>query len=246
MAHNDAVPKIEAKNSRPTDDTSGGGSRDGQTPTAETPATTLTATSGIGHFRTLLATARVSLCDPHGTKAHVRALLDQGSQVSVVSKTISVMLNLPRRAVQIPFMGLRSVTATTARSATHVTLRSNYGSDFQLEFQALILPRLTPLLPGTRLIELDIPAITKLPLADPQFYEPERVDLLLGVEVYGKLLRPGLTNFSPHNLRAQDTHLGWILSGSIEQSPSGRAKSLNFATAGGIFKHQPLRSSLQN
>ena len=69
--------------------------------------------------------------------------------------------------------------------------------------------------------------MTKLPLADPQFYEPERVDLLLGAEVYGKLLRPGLKHFLPHNLIAQYTHLGWILSGSIEQSRPGRAESLS-------------------
>ena len=219
--------EIEAQNSQPTDQTSDGGSRVGQTPTAETPATTLTATSGMGHFRTLLATARVSLCGPDGTKAQVRALLDQGSQVSFVSETLAVMLNLPRRAVQIPLTGLGSASAGTARSATHVTLQSIYESDFKLEFQAFILPRLTPLLPGTRLIELGIPSMSKLPLADPQFYEPERVDLLLGAEVYGKLLRPGLKHFPPRNLIAQDTHLGWILSGSIEQSPPGRAESLS-------------------
>ena len=157
----------------------------------------------------------------------MRGLLDQGSQVSFVSETIAVMLNLPLRAVQIPLEGLGSVSASTARSATHVTLRSIYESDFQLEFQALILPRLTLLLADTRLIELDIPAMTKLPLVEPQFYEPERVDLLLGAEVYGKLLRPGLKHFPPHNLIAQDTHLGWILSDSIEQSPPGRAESFS-------------------
>ena len=198
--------EIKAKNSQPTDQPSGGGSRVGQT--------TLTATSEMGHFRTFAL-------------FELRALLDQGSQVSFVSEIIAVMLNLPRRAVQIPLTGLGSTSAGTARSATHVTLQSIYESDFKLEFQALILPRLTPLLPGTRLIELDIPAMSKLPLADPQFYEPERVDLLLGVKVYGKLLRPGLRHFPPRNLIAQNTYLGWILSGSIKQSPPGQAESLS-------------------
>jgi hypothetical protein len=51
----------------------------------------------------LLATARVEIVSKHGMGTQVRALLDQGSEVSFISESVVQLLSLPKRRVaQIP------------------------------------------------------------------------------------------------------------------------------------------------
>ena len=55
-----------------------------------------------------------------------------------------------------------------------------------------------------------------LPLANPTFREPSRIDLLLGVEVFAEVLRYGPAG-SPVALV---TDFGWVLSGGADVSES--------------------------
>ena len=62
----------------------------------------------------------------------------------------------------------------------------------------------------------DLPHLMGLPLADPDYYLPGRIDILLGAELAPKvmaksLLRDGL----PSQPIAQATHFGWVLSGPV-------------------------------
>jgi len=52
-----------------------------------------------------------------------------------------------------------------------------------------------------------------LPLADPTFADPGPIDILLGANIYGHLLRDELRKGALDAPVAQSTHLGWIVSG---------------------------------
>ncbi|XP_026328045.1 uncharacterized protein LOC113236254 [Hyposmocoma kahamanoa] len=52
-------------------------------------------------------------------------------------------------------------------------------------------------------------------LADPSFDTPNRIDIILGAEVYSQILLEGLIRGSSGSVVAQHTRLGWILSGKI-------------------------------
>lgn len=54
--------------------------------------------------------------------------------------------------------------------------------------------------------------IEDLPLTDPTFAQPGKIDLILRADVYGRLLRPFVRKGSMHQLIAQNTVLGWIIS----------------------------------
>jgi len=45
-------------------------------------------------------------------------------------------------------------------------------------------------------------------LADPKFGQPGRTDLLLGVEVYSRLIRPGIIELGTDKLTLQESNLG--------------------------------------
>ncbi|XP_048488916.1 uncharacterized protein LOC125491321 [Plutella xylostella] len=53
-------------------------------------------------------------------------------------------------------------------------------------------------------------------LADPSFNKPGRIDMLLGVEVYAKILKNDVIKGPPGSPIAQNTSLGWILFGNVD------------------------------
>ncbi|XP_073965607.1 uncharacterized protein [Choristoneura fumiferana] len=55
--------------------------------------------------------------------------------------------------------------------------------------------------------------IENLPLADPTYATPGKIDILLGAEVYSEILIDGIVKQAQGSLIAQNTIFGWILSG---------------------------------
>ena len=90
----------------------------------------------------------------------------------------------------------------------------------------MVLPRLTSELPPRFPIDLDLSQFDGLQLSDPSFYKPNSVEAVLGSDVYCRILRSGLHRFPPSSLIAQDTALGWIVSGSTKPAVLQRADSL--------------------
>ncbi|OWR46089.1 hypothetical protein KGM_211040 [Danaus plexippus plexippus] len=83
--------------------------------------------------------------------------------------------------------------------------------------EAHVLKSLTSLLPST---EICIPhwlELRELPLADPKFATPSRVDMLLRANVFGDILLTRLKKSPFSNLIAQNTVFGWILSRKVSQ-----------------------------
>ncbi|XP_043461925.1 uncharacterized protein LOC122498309, partial [Leptopilina heterotoma] len=183
----------------------------------------LTANVSAPKHSVVLATAQVILKGPKGTEVRVRALLDQGSEASFITESIVHLLGLPRSRTQISLTGLGASVAGTANSSAQISLCSIHNSSFHLETCALVLPRLTSQLPSRQLLELDIHQFDGLSLADPHFFKPDSVDLILGSDIYCQILRPGLKRFPTTLLIAQYSVLGWVVSGSIDCNMARRA-----------------------
>ncbi|XP_031781161.1 uncharacterized protein LOC103316074 [Nasonia vitripennis] len=175
--------------------------------------------------RIVLATAKVQIIGPRGDRTLVRALLDQGSEASFVSESIVQLLGLRKEHTCVPLTGLGASAAGTARSRTQLVLKSRVDTSFQITTEALILPRLTSQLPVDSIEDLDLMQFAGLTLADPEFFLSNKVDVILGADVYGQLLRSGLRRFPSSQLVAQDTAFGWIMSGVLPAKDSRRAES---------------------
>ncbi|UYV63232.1 hypothetical protein LAZ67_2003501 [Cordylochernes scorpioides] len=159
------------------------------------------ALSGM-HVRTaiptaLLATARVRLVGPRGMGVTVRALLDQGSQSSFVHRDLLHHLTIP----------VHKMVSCSVASLT--------DSGWTIPIRALVVGRMTGILPSQD-FRIPVPSSWKtLPLADPQFETSGRVDVILGADVYGSLLLPEVKYDEKTQLCAQKTRLGWIVSGKL-------------------------------
>ena len=56
-----------------------------------------------------------------------------------------------------------------------------------------------------------------LDLADPHYLEPGKVEILLGANAYAVILRSGVKSLKQTALVAQQTSVGWIVTGAIER-----------------------------
>ncbi|XP_058802015.1 uncharacterized protein LOC131670431 [Phymastichus coffea] len=178
----------------------------------------------------LLATALVKVASPDGREVGARALLDQGSEATFVSESLVQLLGLSRDRVHTNLTGVGGCAAGLVKSATRFTLRSRSDASFQKQVNAFILPRLTSDLPSRASTKQDLTQLEVLPLADPFFNTSGRIDLMIGADLYGQLLRPGLKQVSSSGLVAQNTAFGWIISGPTYKPSSRRAVHANCAS----------------
>ncbi|UYV66041.1 hypothetical protein LAZ67_3006267 [Cordylochernes scorpioides] len=147
------------------------------------------ALSGM-HVRTaiptaLLATARVRLVGPRGVGVTVRALLDQGSQSSFVHRDLLHHLNIPVHKVNAQIYGINDTKGEHVKQMVSCSVASLTESGWTIPIRALVVGRMTGILPS-RDLRIPVPSSWKtLPLADPQFETSGRVDVILGADVYG-------------------------------------------------------------
>ena len=157
-----------------------------------------------------MATAKVRLYGPGRDQVEVRVLLDQGSEASFITTSLVQLLNLEQRSVHVPVAGIGVSSVDTGRSSAYHRIQSLTYPDYQIDCDAQILPQ-TKLLPSrnTKAILPNVPS--DLDLADPAFHVPAGIDLILGVEVYARTLRPGVRGIFPSSVIAQSIMFGWVL-----------------------------------
>ncbi|XP_052746969.1 uncharacterized protein LOC112055315 [Bicyclus anynana] len=166
-------------------------------------------------YNVLLATAVVKASSKNGSYI-IRALLDQGSQASFVSEETVQLLGLKRTIVNGKVSGLGD-GQLSVKYAVAMEIKSHHEPENNITINAYVLKSLTSLLPSREVVVPDWLELKNLPLADPRFALPGKVDVLLGADVYGEILLSGVKK-SPHgNLIAQNTLFGWILSGRVAQ-----------------------------
>ncbi|XP_048483950.1 uncharacterized protein LOC119693887 [Plutella xylostella] len=174
--------------------------------------------SGRVYKQVLLATALVKALSKNGDYYTVRALLDQGSQSSFVTEGTVQYLGLKKIPVKGHITGLGGGKNITTNSMVTIKMKSRVNPDLVFEVNAYVLKNITSELPSERVEVMQWFDVTDLELADPNFHVPNKVDILLGAEVYSKVLKEGIKKSSTGDFIAQATSLGWILSGVVPSS----------------------------
>ncbi|UYV63070.1 hypothetical protein LAZ67_2003055 [Cordylochernes scorpioides] len=162
------------------------------------------------HVRTavptaLLATALVRLVNHLNEEKVVRALLDQGSQSSFIHRDVLQGLSIPVSKVDAQIYGINATKGEEVEDLAHFVIRPLVNQDWDLRL---------PLTEKLRDIQL----------ADPQFMKSGKIDIILGVDVYGLLLLPEILRDDKTQLCAQNTKLGWIISGGLSGGDIGNTQ----------------------
>ncbi|XP_024892483.1 uncharacterized protein LOC112467847 [Temnothorax curvispinosus] len=156
--------------------------------------------------------AQVRIADRFGAFHTVRALVDQGSEASFASESLAQRLRLQRVATKVRVFGIGGEQTGVARGALNIEILPATGSS-RISIHALILPRLTAYAGATEVGAKTWAHLTGLTLADSEYTSNEPIELLLGAEVFSNILQEGVRRGGPREPVAQETSLGWLISG---------------------------------
>lgn len=171
----------------------------------------------------LLATALVQTLDRWGRIITIRALLDQGSEVSLATDQPVNRLGIKRSTSKLAVVGIGQNSSRPAKGTINFELKSRLNT-FSCDVFAFILPRVTGFIRFTAVCNHRWTQFENLELADPDFHSPGLIDNLLGAGVYSRILKVGVTRGNSRRPAAQSSELGWLLSGNFRVGPGQQAQ----------------------
>ncbi|XP_053612017.1 uncharacterized protein LOC128676097 [Plodia interpunctella] len=165
----------------------------------------------------LLATALVNAKSKAGTCKTLRSIVDPGSQTSFITESAAQLLGLPKEQSKSRVSGLGGDrdSEVTSGYVVNLQIQSLVDPRFNMQVKAHIIKTITTLLPENKIAVQKWSNLSGIRLADPKFNTPNKIDLLLGAEVYGQIIDDGLIRSGPDMPVAQNSKLGWILSGTL-------------------------------
>lgn len=162
----------------------------------------------------LLATALIRVSDANGRSSIVRALLDQGSVTTLITERLTQRLRLPRTRISVSITGIGEASAVV-KTATRISVSSSDGEGPSPSITAIVLRSLTQYVPPRAVGLTELPHLRQLTLADPEPTSARPIDIIIGADLYGAILLPGMRRSDWGDLIAQNSIFGWILSGPL-------------------------------
>ncbi|XP_076246395.1 uncharacterized protein LOC143186596 [Calliopsis andreniformis] len=166
-----------------------------------------------------LATANVRVTGKGGTTRIARALIDQGSEASFISANLANDLRLARRKTPATVTGLGGGKAQDIKYSVDIEFGSTRCTEEAFRTSAYVVSRITSYAPPSVHVP-EYTALRELTLADPDPASDRPIEVLIGAGTYASIIRPGLRRFGKRGPIAQETALGWILSGPVDAATS--------------------------
>ena len=165
----------------------------------------------------LMMTAVVKLTGPSGKTLQARALIDSGAGISLISNRVTQQMCLPVTKADLQFTGVQGTPCKSAKHVTQVCISSTQSQESPLSIKAAVVNTVTNDLPSRDFSEVArLPHLIGLQLADPEFHLPARIDLLLGADVYYKLIQPRpIRAGGSSDPAAIATIFGWAITGPV-------------------------------
>lgn len=179
----------------------------------------------VASSQILLSTAIVHILDQEGRPHACRALLDNGSQVHFITENLAKKLGLKQFEHEIPLGGVNQMNSTITK-ITHSVIESRLNK-YRTQLTFLITPEINEQAPSEPIKQIELKIPSNIHLADPQFHVPGKIDILLGAEIFLKLLCVGQLSIANNNVTLQKTHLGWILGGKIPGKKPSKVATCN-------------------
>ena len=181
----------------------------------------------------LMMTSQVKLVGPTGKTAIVTAMLDSGATVPVLSSRVVGQLSLRPLAERCMLAGVGGHSMPTASPTAWVTVQS-LTQDWEKRVKVSILPKVAADTPRHNISCVrELPHLRELaPLADPQFYLPKRIDLILDIDCVDDILLPNKKSGPKGTPTAWETLLGWGITGRYSPDQlTAPSHSINIVTS---------------
>ncbi|XP_058839551.1 uncharacterized protein LOC131695040 [Topomyia yanbarensis] len=162
----------------------------------------------------LLQTAVIDVIDVHGRLHPCRTLLDSGSQAHILSEAMARVLGFPTLKCNITVVGANAVK-TQVKKGLNLNFSSRY-CDLQDSITCLISDKPTGIIPSVAIDVSSWSIPPELQLADPDFFKPRDIDLVLASNYVWDLIRTKKVVLANGTASLRETDLGWIITGTFD------------------------------
>ncbi|XP_059050850.1 uncharacterized protein LOC131845776 [Achroia grisella] len=164
----------------------------------------------------LLPTAIIHVKSAYGYFIVARALCDTGAQGCLLTTDLAVeRLNVPLSSNSVPIRGIGNIQSVYSRGSISLTFKPVHRSYPVITTPAVVVDVIAGPHPEIKLPRPVVNSINHLSVADPSFYKPGPIEVLLGADVFGYLVRPEESIPLPHGLTGLSTVFGCVLSGPV-------------------------------
>lgn len=174
----------------------------------------------------LLPTIRVKLTDTNGQNIYVKAVLDTGSQASLIKKDLVNKLKLPQIKTNTKIVGICN---NISKLDSHTNILLHTGNNMELPISCHIVDTITSKLPQQYIDMSNIKLPEGVKLADPDFNVPSEIQLLLGADFYFKIIQNGQINLE-NGLVLQNTLFGHVIGGNLSFTKTQAQSNNNMVT----------------
>ncbi|UYV71028.1 hypothetical protein LAZ67_8001463 [Cordylochernes scorpioides] len=162
----------------------------------------------------LLSTALIRVNDLYGNSCMARALVDTGSQKTLINDSLRKTLNLPVNYSDASMYGIGDNCLEKPLGEVDITFSPHY-SNMLFTAKALILNKITCNLPNFVMERSRWPYLVGLRLADSTFDKPAPIDIIIGADIVSSLYTGQVRFQNERGPTACNSKLGWLLSGKI-------------------------------
>ncbi|XP_029659414.1 uncharacterized protein LOC115233245 [Formica exsecta] len=174
-------------------------------------SSTLCAYDKCDSHNVLLAIALVLVTDSQDKRHNVRAILDSGSQSSLMTGGLCQGLRLQTSKIHMTVEAVNGLSSKIEHKCK-VELSTHYNS-YKFDLQCIVIPEITGYLPAQHIDIQSSQLPFNIELADPSFHVSGRVDIFIGADWFWNLLCVGQLTIGQNQLTLQKTRLGWIAVG---------------------------------
>ncbi|XP_048516536.1 uncharacterized protein LOC125502456 [Dendroctonus ponderosae] len=182
----------------------------------------------------LLATAMVKLFTIENKPIYARVILDSCSTTSLVTKDLVRRLGIRTKCSDMELNCVQG-TAIYSGAVASLQIHSAIKKNCSFRVSCCVLDKITKQIPSFKLNRETIPIFDNVKLADPDFYIPSNIDILLGADVYYGIVFGTPARIPENSLYLINTHFGHIISGPISSqslisNPQCGKDNINSAT----------------
>ncbi len=147
----------------------------------------------------------------------IRVFFDSGSQASFITEACVKGFGLKKQKTYVSISGVAATSIGSTKSQVTLALSSCVRPE-SVEVEAVVLPKVTGILPRFLCQSETWEHMKDLPLADPTFHKPGPIDMLLGADVMAWIMRDGRRSGPRNTPTAVNSMFGWVLSGRVVTS----------------------------
>ncbi|GBL95711.1 hypothetical protein AVEN_665-1 [Araneus ventricosus] len=142
----------------------------------------------------------------------VRIILDSASEINFISSDCAISLCLKRNRIHSSVSGINGL-AQDIKYETNAII-SNKDNSFNESLKFMVVPKISSVTPSCNLDISKLSLPKNIKLADPSFHKPAKISMLLGAQVFFKIIKEDQIKIND-SITLQNSVFNYIVTGGL-------------------------------